>query len=188
MIVKRWRKLTPLFIFVILAICLAVAAVASETRALGNWLVLIALGLLIWSLGEYIMHRVLFHFEAKWTTLLSLKVMHLGHHDDPQSVDQLFISPWVCLPTAIGYCLLAWLIFGNWHSVTFLFIGALIGYSSYEWLHYQAHHGHSRLRLLRYLKKYHLLHHGETPNLRFGVTSPLFDYFFGTFQSVNDHH
>jgi sterol desaturase/sphingolipid hydroxylase (fatty acid hydroxylase superfamily) len=37
--------------------------------------------------------------------------------------------------------------------------------------------------LLRYLRRYHLLHHYKTPDLRFGVTSPLFDLLFGTFRS-----
>jgi sterol desaturase/sphingolipid hydroxylase (fatty acid hydroxylase superfamily) len=39
------------------------------------------------------------------------------------------------------------------------------------------------MRLLRYLRRYHLLHHYKTPDLRFGVTSPLFDLLFGTFRS-----
>ena len=68
--------------------------------------------------------------------------------------------------------------------MAYLFIGLIGGYFGYEWLHYQAHHGASRLRLLRYLKKYHLLHHHQTPDLRFGVTSPIVDYLFGTYQPV----
>jgi sterol desaturase/sphingolipid hydroxylase (fatty acid hydroxylase superfamily) len=51
-------------------------------------------------------------------------------------------------------------------------------------LHYRAHHRRARLRLFRYLRKYHLLHHYKTPELRFGVSSPLFDIIFGTFQPV----
>jgi sterol desaturase/sphingolipid hydroxylase (fatty acid hydroxylase superfamily) len=31
---------------------------------------------------------------------------------------------------------------------------------------------------------YHLLHHHDTPELRFGVSSPLFDMVFGTFRPV----
>jgi sterol desaturase/sphingolipid hydroxylase (fatty acid hydroxylase superfamily) len=89
---------------------------------------------------------------------------------------------------AISYCAVTWAIVGSWQRMSFLFIGALIGYCIYEWLHYKAHHGHSTSGPLKYLKKYHMLHHGETPNLRFGVTSPLFDCLFGTFQSVADHH
>jgi sterol desaturase/sphingolipid hydroxylase (fatty acid hydroxylase superfamily) len=114
--------------------------------------------------------------------------MHLAHHDDPLAVDQLFLSRWLSAPIAVGYWLLARTILGDWHSVAYMFVGLVAGYCSYEWLHYQAHHGASRLSLLKYLKKYHLLHHGETPNLRFGVTSPLFDYLFGTYQPVTQRH
>lgn len=88
-------------------------------------------------------------------------------------------------PTAILYCLVAWGLLQDWHGVTYLFTGLVAGYCSYEWVHYQAHHGRPTKRFLIYLKKYHLLHHGETPNLRFGVTSPLFDYLLGTFEPVN---
>jgi sterol desaturase/sphingolipid hydroxylase (fatty acid hydroxylase superfamily) len=114
--------------------------------------------------------------------------MHLAHHDDPLAVDQLFLSRWLSAPIAVGYWLLAWTILGDWQSVAYMFVGLVAGYCSYEWLHYQAHHGAGRLSLLKYLKKYHLLHHGETPNLRFGVTSPLFDYLFGTYQPVTQRH
>lgn len=187
MISKAWRKLTPFFFYGLIATGLGISAVMSEERSRAGRLLLIVLGLLSWSLGEYFLHRFILHCASHVTSPRSVQVMHLVHHDDPQGVDQLFLSPWICVPTATAYCLLTWTILGNWQSMAFLFIGAIAGYCCYEWLHYQAHHGHSSLRMLKYLKKYHLLHHGETPNLRFGVTSPLFDYFFGTFRSVSNH-
>jgi dihydroceramide fatty acyl 2-hydroxylase len=186
-ITKPWRKLTAFFLYVMIAIGLGISAVMSEERSLASRLLLIVLGLISWSLGEYLLHRFALHCASHVKSLQSAQTMHLVHHDDPQGVEQLFLSPRICLPTATGYCLLTWAILGNWQSMAFLFIGAITGYFCYEWLHYQAHHGHSSLRMMKYLKKYHLLHHGETPNLRFGVTSPLFDYLFGTFQSVSNH-
>lgn len=89
------------------------------------------------------------------------------------------------LPIALCYGLLMWALVGDWRSTAYLFGGLIAGYFSYEWVHYQAHHGRPRLRLLRYLKRYHLLHHHRTPGLRFGVTSPVIDYLFGTFQQMS---
>ena len=59
--------------------------------------------------------------------------------------------------------------------------GLIAGYFFYEYLDFQAHHGTSRGRLTRYFRKYHLQHHHYDATVRFGVTSPLFDYLFGTF-------
>ena len=57
----------------------------------------------------------------------------------------------------------------------------MAGYFFYEYLDFQAHHGTSRGRLTRYFRKYHLQHHNYDATVRYGVTSPLFDYLFGTF-------
>jgi dihydroceramide fatty acyl 2-hydroxylase len=180
------QKFPPIYLYATIAALVGILAVASEVRPFAVIFVLIFFGLLNWSLGEYLLHRFAFHGETPCNHSRGyFYIMHLGHHDDPQSVDQLFVSFWMSAPTAIVYCLLAWGILGNWRSVAYLFIGLVIGYTAYELLHYQAHHGRPKLRLFKYLRKYHQLHHGETPNLRFGVTSPLFDYLFGTFQPVN---
>jgi sterol desaturase/sphingolipid hydroxylase (fatty acid hydroxylase superfamily) len=83
------------------------------------------------------------------------------------------------------YFLLAWGFSSSWETAVYLFTGLVAGYLIYEWIHYQAHHGRPRISLFRYLKKYHLLHHHSTPDIRFGVTSPAFDYLFGTYRSAS---
>ena len=137
------------------------------------------------SLIEYGLHRLVFHFDAQSEKGRKFVYgMHLSHHSDPKSMDDLFASLRLSLPLAISYCLLAWALTRSWQATVYLFIGLTAGYFSYEFLHYQAHHRSSRLGVLRYLKKYHLLHHHKSSALHFGVTSPVFDYLFGTFQST----
>jgi sterol desaturase/sphingolipid hydroxylase (fatty acid hydroxylase superfamily) len=87
------------------------------------------------------------------------------------------------LPIGAAYWPLAWAATGSWVAASWMFIGLAAGFFSYKWVHFQCHHRRSRLRLLRYLRHYHLLHHHKTPELRFGVTSPLFDLVFGTFRA-----
>lgn len=187
MFISSRKKFAPFYLYGTIATSLGIVAATNEERPFTIVFLLILFGLLSWGLGEYLLHRFVFHCGAhSICSGAHVYTLHLAHHDDPQSVDQLFISLRMSAPTAIVYCLLAWGILGNWHSVAYLFIGLVAGYSTYEWLHYQAHHGKPNRRLFLYLKKYHLLHHGETPNLRFGVTSPLFDYLFGTFEPVNN--
>ncbi len=182
---KVWKQFTPFYFYTPLALGLGVAAIISETRSLTSILVLCLMGVLTWSLIEYWMHRLVFHFDAQSKKGRNfVNAMHLSHHANPKAMDDLFASLRLSLPIALGYCSLVWALMGSWQAMVYLFIGLMAGYFGYEFLHYQAHHRTPRLRLFRYLKKYHLLHHHQTSSLRFGVTSPLCDYLFGTFPST----
>lgn len=181
---KGWRQLTPFYFYSVVAATLA--AVCSGGGESGRRiLLLLVFGLLSWGFVEYFLHRFIFHFDARSDPGRKvLYAAHLSHHENPSATDRIFAKLGMTVPIAASYWLLAWAVTSSWRDASYMFIGVLAGYFFYEWLHFQCHHGKSRLPLLRYLKKYHLLHHHKTPNLRFGVTSPLFDLIFGTFQAV----
>jgi sterol desaturase/sphingolipid hydroxylase (fatty acid hydroxylase superfamily) len=137
---------------------------------------------------EYALHRFVFHYRAR--SLLGKKLLytaHLSHHENPRATSRLFSGLVISLPIATAYLLLAWLATGSVRAAAYLFTGLVAGYCCYEWLHFQAHHRRPRLRLFRYLRRYHLLHHHQTPEQRFGVTSPLFDVLLGTFRPVRSY-
>ncbi len=185
MTIRDWKQFTPFFFYTTVALCLTVAARLSETRSISSIVPLLVGGFVSWGLIEYGLHRFIFHYDAQSErSRRFVYVMHLSHHDDPGAADKLFASLRMSVPISICYCVLAWTMIGSWQAVAYLFTGLVVGYFSYEWLHYQAHHGAPRLRLFRYLRKYHLLHHHQTPDQRFGVTSPVVDYLFGTFRPV----
>ena len=182
MSVRGWRQFTPFYFYTAAALCLGAAA-AGGGPSLGSILSLLVTGLLSWGLVEYALHRFIFHYDARSESGRKfVHAAHLAHHEDPGAANRLFTSLWMSVPIAAGYWLLAWAAGGSWRSASYLFIGLVAGYFCYEWLHFQSHHGRPRLRLFRYLRRYHLLHHHQTPGLRFGVTSPLFDLAFGTFR------
>jgi dihydroceramide fatty acyl 2-hydroxylase len=183
---KVWKQFTPFYFYTLLSLGLGVAAMISEARSLTSILSLCLTGVLTWGFIEYWLHRLVFHFDAQSEKARNfVYTMHLSHHANPKTMDDLFASLWLSLPIAFCYCSLAWALMRSWQAMVYLFIGLTAGYFSYEFLHYQAHHRAPRLRVFRYLKKYHLLHHHQTSALRFGVTSPLFDYFLGTFLSIH---
>ena len=183
---KVWKQFTPFYFYTLLALGLGVAALISETRSLTSILFLCLAGVLTWCLIEYCLHRLVFHFDAQSEKGRNrVYAMHLSHHANPKSMDDLFASLRLSLSLALCYCSLAWAVMRSWQAMVYLFIGLTAGYFSYEFLHYQAHHRQPRLRMFRYLKKYHLLHHHQTSARRFGVTSPLYDYIFGTYQSTH---
>ncbi|HYW74038.1 MAG TPA: sterol desaturase family protein [Pyrinomonadaceae bacterium] len=148
---------------------------------------LLAGGLFSWSLFEYVMHRFIFHYQAR--SRLGQKFLyhaHVGHHVNPLERSGVSSSLIMGLPIGAAYWLLAWAATGSWLAALWLFIGLAAGFFGYKWVHFQCHHRRSRLRVLRYLRHYHLLHHYKTPELRFGVTSPLFDLVFGTFRAPSE--
>jgi dihydroceramide fatty acyl 2-hydroxylase len=184
--VKRtgWKHLKPAYFYTALVACLIVITPEESFSWRQNFL-LIGLGVLSWTLIEYGLHRFIFHYSAR--SVFGKKLLyaaHISHHDYPRATNRLFASLVLSLPIATVYFLSAWVITDSLHVASYMFAGLAAGYSCYEWLHFQAHHRRPRLRVFKYLKTYHLLHHHDTPDLRFGVTSPLFDMFFGTFRPV----
>ena len=182
MSVTGWRQFMPFYFYTAAALCLGVPA-AGGGPPRGGVFLLLAAGLLSWGLIEYALHRFIFHYDAQSRAGRKLvHAAHLSHHEDPGATDRLFTSLRMSVPIAAGYWLLAWAATGSWRAAGYLFVGLVAGYFCYEWLHFQAHHGRPRLRPLRYLRRYHLLHHHRDAGVRFGVTTPLFDLAFGTFR------
>ena len=143
---------------------------------------LVCAGLLTWGLYEYAVHRWVLHREPHAEGFnLPGNLTHLRHHADPNSLQRLNVQLSESVPVCVVYYLLAWAATGSWQAATHLFTGLIAGYFFYEYLDFQAHHGTSRTRLTRYFRKYHLQHHHYDATVRYGVTSPLFDYIFGTF-------
>jgi hypothetical protein len=140
------------------------------------------LGLLAWTLVEYVLHRFVFHFSPKnppaWLHRL-IFLFHGIHHVQPWDKQRLVMPPGVSIPLAVlFYALFAWLLGDALHAPAWLsplFGGFLAGYLAYDLLHYAAHHLPMNIPAGRWLKRHHLLHHHQTPGERFGVSSPLWD-------------
>jgi sterol desaturase/sphingolipid hydroxylase (fatty acid hydroxylase superfamily) len=179
-----YKQFMPVYFYTALVVCL-IAVTRGEGFSWGHHFLLIGFGVLSWTLIEYALHRCFFHYSARSTFGRKLVyAAHLSHHENPRATNRLFSSLLLSLPIATAYLLPAWVATGSLHAASYLFAGLTTGYFCYEWFHFQAHHRRPRLRLFRYLRKYHLLHHYQTPGLRFGVTSPLFDVLLGTFRPV----
>ena len=61
-----------------------------------------ALGLFIWTLVEYVMHRFLFHYmppDKPWALRLHF-IFHGVHHDYPSDAKRLVLPPSVSIPLA----------------------------------------------------------------------------------------
>jgi hypothetical protein len=181
----HWKRFVPFIFYTALVIASSAAALASEDRPLWSTALLVAAGVLIWQPMEYCLHRFAFHFDAKSERGRKFVYdSHLVHHESPNTLDDIFANLSTSLPVASVYCLAAWAVTGSWQAAVWLFAGLIAGYFFYEWMHYQAHHRSPCFAFLRWMKKYHMLHHHKSMELRFGVTSPVMDLLFGTFGPV----
>jgi sterol desaturase/sphingolipid hydroxylase (fatty acid hydroxylase superfamily) len=141
-----------------------------------------AIGLLVWTLVEYVLHRFVFHFSPKdppaWLRRL-IFLFHGIHHVQPWDKSRLVMPPGVSIPLALlFYALFAWVLGDVLASPAWLspvFGAFLAGYLAYDLLHYATHHLPMNSAAGRWLKRHHLLHHHQTPDDRFGVSSPLWD-------------
>lgn len=146
----------------------------------------IVLGLFLWTISEYLLHRFVFHFQPHqaWQERI-IFLFHGIHHAQPQCKTRLVMPPAVSVPLAAVFYGLFYGIVGNvlraptW--VDPLVAGFILGYLAYDLTHYATHHFPMRKGIWKYLKRYHMQHHYKTPNQRFGVSSPIWDHVFGTF-------
>jgi sterol desaturase/sphingolipid hydroxylase (fatty acid hydroxylase superfamily) len=179
-----WKQFTPFYIYIAVAVCL-ISVIGGEGLSRTRIVLLLASGIVTWMLIEYVLHRFIFHYDAR--SQLGRRILHrthLAHHENPGKTKPL--SGLVLgLAIAPEILVVAWGATGSWRAAFYFLVGVAAGYFYYEWLHFYVHHARPRLKLFRYLRTYHLLHHHQTTELRFGVTSPLLDIIFKTFRPVS---
>lgn len=137
------------------------------------WLAMIAVGGFVWTLVEYIIHRAVLHHVVYFRNL------HDQHHSTPT---ELIDTPvWMSFSfMALGVLLPSWLTFGFGAASGFT-IGMTLGYLTYGLMHHAMHHW--RIPHDTYLyraKRRHAQHHASTDEGNYGVSSPFWDYVFGT--------
>jgi sterol desaturase/sphingolipid hydroxylase (fatty acid hydroxylase superfamily) len=143
------------------------------------------LGLFLWTFAEYLLHRFVFHFHAKkpWQEKLTF-IFHGIHHEQPRVKSRLVMPPAASIPLAMVFYGLFYVVFSfvlmipNW--LPSVFAGFILGYIAYDMLHYGTHHFPIKRGYLRLVRQHHMHHHFQTPDMRYGVSSPVWDYVFGT--------
>jgi 4-hydroxysphinganine ceramide fatty acyl 2-hydroxylase len=140
---------------------------------------LFLLGVLTWTLVEYIIHRYVFHYEPKTALGKRLHyIIHGVHHDYPNDARRLVMPPSISIPLAILFWALFAIALGRFAPA--LSAGFGFGYVCYDSIHYAIHHFGMKRGVSRWLKQYHLRHHYKDDHVGYGISSPLWDYVFGT--------
>jgi sterol desaturase/sphingolipid hydroxylase (fatty acid hydroxylase superfamily) len=141
---------------------------------------LLAGGYALWTLFEYWLHRVVFHFEPEAGIGARLHwIIHGVHHDHPNDPLRLVMPPAVSVPLAALVFALLYLAFGVDYAPG-LGAGFFAGYLVYDMLHYYLHHSRPHGRLGRMLRERHMRHHFQDETCGFGISAPYWDEVFGT--------
>jgi dihydroceramide fatty acyl 2-hydroxylase len=137
-------------------------------------------GLGLWTLTEYWLHRLLFHWEPSFRYGDRLHfIIHGVHHDHPNDRMRLVMPPALSIPLAAVFYAGFVLVFGTPAAFS-LFAGLLLGYLAYDYTHYHVHHHTPRTKLGKRLREQHMRHHFQDHRYGYGVSSPLWDVVFGT--------
>ncbi|WP_249012074.1 sterol desaturase family protein [Conexibacter sp. DBS9H8] len=137
-------------------------------------------GYLFWTLTEYWLHRIVFHFEPEGGFGRELHwIIHGVHHDHPNDPMRLVMPPSLSVPLAVLFDFVFYLVLG---APAFWVFGAafLAGYLSYDMLHYHVHHHRPTTWLGKRLRELHMRHHFQDHDRGYGVSAPFWDHVFGT--------
>ncbi len=133
-----------------------------------------------WTLFEYRLHRVVFHFEPDHGVGARLHwIIHGIHHEHPNDPMRLVMPPAVSVPLAAAVFGVLYLVFGERYAPG-LGAGFFTGYVVYDMLHYYLHHFTPHGRVGRALRERHMRHHFQDDTRGFGISAPYWDEVFRT--------
>jgi dihydroceramide fatty acyl 2-hydroxylase len=183
-LLDRFTRVHPVVPVVIYAPVIVVMLVLAVQRD-GWWdtLGLVLVGYLLWTLFEYWLHRIVFHFEPEKGIGARIHWMiHGVHHDHPNDPLRLVMPPAASIPLAVVVIGALFLIFGSTHAPA-VAAGFLFGYIVYDEIHYALHHHNPTTRLGKRLRELHMRHHFQDDEKGFGISAPYWDVVFRTFSS-----
>ncbi len=174
------HPMTPAITWIPIVLMLLGVAVLHDEIPLRNIVSIAVISILSWTLTEYCLHRWVFHFRA--SSPLGKRMMYLMHgvhHEAPDDPTRLLMPPLLSFTLALlfggGFLLLLGREYG---SLCFAFL--VVGYLLYDYTYYATHHVKPRTRWGRWIKKSHMMHQYVSEEIRYGVSTPLWDFVFST--------
>lgn len=169
----------PLSIFSVFSVALLYWSITHTSLTLLQTAGMFFLGVIIFTWVEYNVHRFLFHMPTYTRARANLQyIMHGVHHEFPKDKDRLAMPPLVSVTIAIVLLLFSRLLLGDF---AFSFLpGFIVGYAGYLAIHYMVHAFQPPKNFFKVLWRNHAVHHYKDGDLVFGVSSPLWDYIYGT--------
>jgi dihydroceramide fatty acyl 2-hydroxylase len=180
-LLDRFTRVHPVVPPLIFGPAIALLALTGIERVgFGAALAFAFAGYVFWTLFEYWLHRVVFHFEPENELGQRLHWMiHGVHHDHPNDPLRLVMPPSVSVPLGLLMYGLFVLVLGVDRAYAFAG-GFFAGYLAYDMLHYHVHHHTPRTAMGRRLRELHMRHHFQDDERGFGISAPYWDVVFRT--------
>ncbi len=176
---SRTNTAVPVSIFLAFSTFLMIWGFIYSSLSAWTQIAIFLFGLLLFSLVEYLVHRHLFHMITN--TKLRERIQytfHGVHHEFPKDTSRLAMPPVISVVIVTLLYLLFKYIIGDY---TYGFLpGFITGYSLYLIVHYIVHAYQPPKNFFKILWIHHGIHHYKDHERAFGVSSPLWDYIFGT--------
>ena len=144
------------------------------------YLLTILAGILSWSFAEYGLHNWYGHV-AKGKNDFSRE--HLTHHARKGYFAPAKKKARLAIPVALMAILISSQFVGFWMGLLYT-ISFISTYLAYEHFHYVMHTYPPRNDIGSYLRKHHFYHHFHNPWKNHGVTSPIWDMVFRTYEKT----
>jgi dihydroceramide fatty acyl 2-hydroxylase len=175
---SRVHPSVPVFIFAPAIVVLAAWTLSRQDVAVAIGLA--AGGYMLWTLFEYWLHRLVFHFEPQEGLGARLHwIIHGIHHDHPNDPLRLVMPPAVSVPLGALVFALLYAVFGSGYAPG-VATGFFAGYLIYDMTHYYLHHFRPRGPLGKMLRERHMRHHFQDETRGFGISAPYWDEVFHT--------
>lgn len=176
---SRTHIAVPLVIFGLFSGGLLAWSVTHTNLSAGMTIGMFFLGFIAFTWVEYMIHRHVFHMKTFNAVRSKLQyTIHGVHHEFPKDKDRLAMPPLLSVTISTILLLLFRLVMGD---LVFSFLpGFLVGYAAYLAIHYMVHAFPPPKNLFRVLWINHGTHHYKNGESVFGVSSPLWDYIYGT--------
>jgi sterol desaturase/sphingolipid hydroxylase (fatty acid hydroxylase superfamily) len=169
----------PLTIFFVYSTALLYWSITHTSLSAWTTVGMFGFGFITFTWIEYIVHRYVFHM-ATYNKLRSKiqYTIHGVHHEFPKDKSRLAMPPLLSMALSTILLLLFRLVMGDF---VFSFLpGMLVGYAYYLSVHYMVHVYPPPKNLFKWLWINHSVHHYKHGEYIFGVSSPLWDYIYGT--------
>ena len=138
------------------------------------------LGILTWSLFEYLLHRYIGHSKK---VINGFSQEHRSHHVDGNYFMRLPKKVRVSLQVIVPLTLISIYCF-QILGLCFA-LGFTTFFIAYEILHKRCHTHPPKTAYGHWMRKHHFFHHFGAPKKNFGVTSPLWDLIFRSYTPVS---
>ncbi|HYF66551.1 MAG TPA: sterol desaturase family protein [Ohtaekwangia sp.] len=181
---SRTHISVPLVIFFLYAAALLYWSITHTNLSVWTNVGMFVAGALSFTWLEYVTHRYLFHMKTFTTLRAKIQyTIHGVHHEFPKDKDRLAMPPLLSITISTLLLLLFKLILGD---LVFAFLpGFIVAYAAYLAIHYMVHAFPPPKNLFKKLWINHSIHHYKDGEVVFGVSSPLWDYIYGTMHQKN---